>query len=196
MIAGMLLKFAKCFSLPLLILISIILITFPELHFHVTPTQKITPEMVKSVMNLSFDQHYEIDHPLAFKVDIENQEGRLATVLWPEEPYSTLLILVNYRDDALKKKTHFSGRLHRCLYQCLPDGMLVQMDEFHKLILGSFPAYKEKHARLPQSVLNVAETPLGFAHYLKTHFWWHYFVFVVSFVLGVLFFIWGLVKGR
>lgn len=190
---GMFLNFIKCFSLPLLILISVVLMTFPELRFHVSKTKNLTPEMARSITNLPFDQHYEIDQSMTFKVDIKNRDGRIATVLWPKDPYSMLLVLVNYRDETLRKKTKFSGRLLRCPFQCLPNDLLIQMDEFHKLILESFSAYQEQHLRLPQSVLNTAETPLGFTHYLKMHCW-HYFVFAVSFILGVLFFVWGLLK--
>jgi len=189
----MFLNFVKCFSLPLLILISVVLMTFPELRFHISKTKKITPETAQSIADLSFDQHYEIDQSMVFKVDIKNQDGRVATVLWPEEPYSTLLVLINYHDETLRKKTKFRGRLLRCPFQCLPNDMLVQMDEFHKLILESFPLYKNQRPHLPQSILNTTETPLDFAHYLKIHRW-HYFVFAVSLILGILFFAWGLVK--
>jgi hypothetical protein len=152
--------------LPLCLFLFTFVATYSDLRFHLAGPQTLTPEDMHTFRNFSYDQFYEFDRKMAYKVEIQNDEGRVATALWPEEPYSKILVLVPYRSEELNSQTHFGGRLVRCLYKCLASDMVIEMGEFEKLIVQNFPDYAKKLSKMPQVVLNTGDTPKGFSYYL------------------------------
>jgi hypothetical protein len=160
----------KYFSLPLLILVAVFLTTFNELRFQTGGGVPLNAKAADSFKDVSFDQAYEIEKDMRFKVEIENRQlNKKATLLWPGEPFAAVFVLVPAQGEEWSGRTRFQGRLVRCLYQCAPSGMLIVMDDFTKLLVNKFNLDPEDAGKLPRLVLDTSQVPGGWSGYARIY---------------------------
>lgn len=182
-------KFLKAFLLPFLILLFVLLSQYGEIKFHTSIPKVITSEMAVSARNLSFDQYYEIDQKMVFKIEMQSEDKKsMATLLWPGPTLPQIFVLAPYSSEELSTQEVFRGRLTDCIYKCAPNGMGIEIQSFVDLIVNQFPEFKGKNSLLPQAILNMADKPLGWLGYLKTHYVLSAIVFL-AFTLGLVYFI-------
>lgn len=182
-------NFLKAFFLPFMALAVVLSFAAGELFYHVSPVAELAPDMIRSAKNFSFNRHYELDWKMRYLVEISNQDkNRQGTLLWPAEPYSTLLVMVPYRAENLRTQKRFVGRLNRCDLRCEISGRLIVMDEFHELIAAKFPEYAEQRALLPRMVLDTGASPAGLSGYLgKNRVMWG--IVASAWVIGAVMFV-------
>lgn len=179
----------KYFSLPLLILIAIFFTTFNELRFHTGGVVPLSPETAATFEKASFDQAYELDKDMRFKVEIENQsQDKKDTLLWPGEPYAGIFVLVPQQGDDLNARTRFQGRLIRCVYQCAPGGRLIEMEDFTKLLVKKFNLDPKDAGNLPRAILDASQIPEGFFGYARIYKA-RLMILAGSLIMGLAFFI-------
>ena len=182
-------KFLKAFLLPILILVFVLFSQYGEIKFQTSDPVVITPEMAQSFRNLNFDQYYEIDKKMLFKIQVQSEDkATMATLLWPGEPFTRILVLASYSSDELDTQDVFRGRLVDCIYKCAPNGLGIEIQTFADLIAKKFPEFKHRNAPLPQAILNMADKPTGLAAYLKVHYLLTGLV-GVAFTVGLGFFV-------
>lgn len=166
-----------------------------DYHFNTAPVERIDSDMLRSSTHYSYFQYYEMHTPLQFRLDIANEDSKRGTLLWPQEPYSKVLILTDRTDDAINHETVFKGRLVNCLYKCLPSNMPIVMDDFVDMITTMMPQYKDKENSrlLPTLIFDTIDKPRGIKYYLKLK-QYHFMAVGLAFLLGVGLMVWDLVK--
>jgi hypothetical protein len=177
----------KSLLLPFFALLALLGYTANELRFAISHETPLSEAMMKNVEDLSYTQFYRLETKLKYRVDIANQDKTMtATLLWPEEPFTRILVLAKNDGDSLNTQRAFTGQLERCVYRCLPGGMFIQMDDFLQMIETKFPVYKDQPKLMPTMVLNTLVAPVGFVGYLK-EFRWYYATIAVLLVGAVVY---------
>lgn len=189
-------KILRYFGLFIAAALMVFLTTKGDYHFHTSDVEQIDSDMLRSATHYSYYQYYEVHTPLQFRLDIESDKlSKRATLLWPKEPYTKILILSGRTDDGVNNETVFRGRLVNCLYKCIPSGMPIIMDDFEDLIKEAMPQYRDKEEtrKLPMLIFDSIDVPMGFNHYLGMK-QYHFIALGVAFLFGIGVWIWDTFK--
>ncbi len=160
----------------------IIGLTKGELIFNVSDSQTLTPELIKSSHNISYDKNYIIEHPMKYLIPIESEDGtKVMSLIWPTEPFGRFLILAASQSEDINTQTHFEGRLVRCIYKCLPNEISIEMFPFVEMIEKQFPKLKGKYSQLPSIIIDTTVVPNGLKGYFyHTKLYWSVFAFCLT----------------
>lgn len=156
--------------IPFFALGGIISFTFNDLAFQLSDTRVLERTDMRNLADIHYNQHYRIDHPLLYKLPISNEsDSKKATLLWPDEPFNKLAILVATQDESIDTQTQFAGRLVRCPGQCQAGEMIIDMIQFADKIAQWFPEYADHYSELPSVLMDTTERPGGWSAYFNHH---------------------------
>lgn len=155
------------FIVPILITLGFIAQNKNDLAFHTAKLEPIKPELFQKGHHPDQKKYYSINHKFRYLLKLGEPKGKkVATLIWPQEPYTKLIVIVPYHNDQeLKAKTYYHGRIKKCTFNCVPPEM---SEEFIDTLLELFPDFKEKMDQLPKYIMDTTELPMGLKAYLMT----------------------------
>lgn len=142
--------------------------TSEEFFFAISDTKPLSGEIMQHVKNVSFTQHYEIKSKMRFRLDIESEDkSQNAALLWPEDPFSRVLLLTSPASVEINDQAVFQGRMYPCIQRCEVGGMYLEMMDFIDKIHKKFPDTKDRYDQMPFFVFKIGDSPQGLKAYLK-----------------------------
>ncbi|OVE80536.1 hypothetical protein BVY03_06145 [bacterium K02(2017)] len=174
--------------IELIFLSLVLMITKADLFFNTSDTIPITDSLITKSYNLTYDQEYQIDHPMKFLLNIISlDETAKATLIWPTAPYGRFLVLATGDPEELKEHQIFKGRLVRCLYKCVANDMVIDMFGIVEQLENKYPKLKGKYSQLPSILIDTTVKPKGLDGYFYiTRYYWIGLGIIFALGLGLL----------
>ena len=172
------------------------MLTKDDFRFHLYDDAKITKKMSANIDELPKNVSYRLNTTMRFRFNIQSEDDDTkATLLWPAEPYSQILVFVPYQSADLNNPQKFSGRLMSCDESCQPLNIDLKMKNIINQLEEKFPTYKGKLTQLPSILLDTAQTPNGLAGYLQdTNKYW--LAFIISLIFSGIYLLLEMILSR